>query len=390
MKKNDRLADKKILVLTYSDIARDSRIQRQLRFLTGSGARVTILSTGEIQMERVISIKVTPRRVLTRRMVKRLRLVFRLYRGLNYIYFGEDEQKIRDLPPHDMIIANDLEAVPWAFQIRESWGVGIPIVLDAHEFTPEQRSENTRWRFLWRPYFYYIARRYLPRLSGMTTVSDGLALLYRKNFGVEPVVVYNAPFYKELSPAPVDPDDIKLVHHGGAFPPRKIEKLIELMGMVDSRFSLHLVLVKVAHHASYYDYLVELAGKTAPDRIHFHEPVFSPDRLPAFLNQFDIGIYLLEQDNMNHMYTIPNKFFDFIQARLMNFTTPYSFDVARITRERELGVVTDGFSVEEAAERLNSLDAASIEKYKKSAHAASKEFCAEKAGERFISLVSSL
>lgn len=391
MEKADLLKDKKVLVLTYSDIARDARIQRQLKFLVDAGAEVTLVSTGEIYTSQVQCITVTPRPLAAHmRILKAAQLLLHIYDRLLYKYFGEDEEKLRRIKPHDLIIANDLETLPLAFKFKERWQKDVPVVLDAHEFAPEQHSEDLRWRLLYRPYFYYIARKYLPQVAAMTTVSDGFAGLYKKYFGIEPVIVYNAPFYSDLDPRPVNPDDIKLVHHGGALRARKIEKLIKLMKLLDRRFSLHLVLVINKHEISYYDYLVKLARQVAPDRIHFHNPVFPPERIPGFLNQFDIGIYLLEQDNLNHMYTIPNKFFDFIQARLMNFTTPYSQDVSRITKELNIGLVTDGYTIEEAAEKLNSLSAEEIENYKKNSAIAAQKYSAEKAGEAFIELIAGL
>ena len=46
-----------------------------------------------------------------------------------------------------------------------------------------------------------------------------------------------------------------------------------------------------------------------------HPPV-TPAELPSSLNAFDVGVYVLPPRTMNHRLMLPNKFFDFVQARL--------------------------------------------------------------------------
>src|SRR5262249_6418170 len=99
--------------------------------------------------------------------------------------------------------------------------------------------------------------------------------------------------------------------------------------------------------------------------------------LPVFLNQFDIGLFLLEPTNFNYLHALPNKLFEFIQARLAIAIGP-SPEMARIVRESKLGVVSADFRPESLAHLLNALTADDINRFKEQAHASASRYCSER------------
>jgi hypothetical protein len=108
--------------------------------------------------------------------------------------------------------------------------------------------------------------------------------------------------------------------------------------------------------------------------------------LPTYLNQFDIGVFLIEPVNFNYHYILPNKFFEFIQARLAIAIGP-SPEMARIVRQYDLGVVSEDFSPKTFARSLSTLDAEKINDYKTKSHNVARLMSAEKNKEILLDLV---
>ena len=93
---------------------------------------------------------------------------------------------------------------------------------------------------------------------------------------------------------------------------RGIEKMIEMMEYLDSRFTLDLMLVKTADE-EYFKNLESQVSQTKNTRII---PTVPFEEIIPFTSQYDIGFYILQPTNFNGYNALPNKFFEFIQARL--------------------------------------------------------------------------
>jgi hypothetical protein len=191
------------------------------------------------------------------------------------------------------------------------------------------------------------------------------------------------PFYAELEPRPVG-ERLRMVHFGWADPARRLEDMIEMMRFLDGRFTLDLVLVE---RAGGYVRRLQRLGADDP-RIRFLPPV-GMSELPAFANGYDVGVYLLNAGSFNRRFALPNKIFEFVQARLAVAVGP-SEEMARVVREHDLGVVAADHRPESLAEALGALDAQRVWEYKQRAHAAAAQLCAEREGERFVELVQGL
>jgi hypothetical protein len=211
-----------------------------------------------------------------------------------------------------------------------------------------------------------MTRALLPRTDIVSTINSSIAHLYQEQFGVESRIVRNAIAFQGLSPSPMQEGRIRLVHSGGAVPGRSIETLIEATKRLDERFTLDLYLVKARGSDSYWDSLVRLAS--ASDRVRVHDPV-APSELPSVLNAYDLGVFVLPPRTTNHKLMLPNKFFDFVQARLGLVFSP-AVETDALIRAHDLGRVTDGFEVDDLVAALQDLTAEDVARYKENAHRA--------------------
>ncbi|GAK60667.1 hypothetical protein U27_00564 [Candidatus Vecturithrix granuli] len=368
----------RILILSFTQIYRTPRVYRQIVFLKDL-YELVVAGFGVFEAEGVEFHQLTevrPRHIADRFLRKGLRILRLTSRQFEQYYWSIPE--VREVlatfkgSQYDVIIAHDLHTLPVALALAANNGA--KVLLDAHEYEPRHFDNSWRFRMLYQPYWDYICRRYLPRVDAMITVCQGIADEYARVYGVACDVLTNAPFYEDLSPGPTDAECIRLIHHGGLHPSRKLENMIFLMDRLDERFHLDLMLLlNSPRYARYLQQLKELASRRP--RIQFCEPVPMPE-IARSINQYDLGIYLMSPTNFNNRMALPNKLFEFIQARLAVAIWP-STEMARIVREHGCGVIAADFTIEAIAEKLNSLSVQEIERYKLGSHQAARILSAE-------------
>ncbi len=369
---------KRILILSFTQIYRTPRVYRQIVFLKELYELVVagfgVFETEDIEFHQLTEAR--PRYIADRFLQKGVRILRLTSRQFEEYYWSIPEVRqvlvrFKD-SQYDLIIAHDLHTLPVALALAAKHGA--KVLLDAHEYEPRHFDDSWRFRMLYQPYWDDICRRYLPRIDAMITVCQGIADEYARVYGAACDVLTNAPFYEELSPRPTDAECIRLIHHGGLHPSRKLENMIFLMDRLDERFHLDfMLLLNSPRYTQYLHQLKELARKRL--RIQFCEPVPMPE-IARSINQYDLGIYLMSPTNFNNRMALPNKLFEFIQARLAVAIWP-SPEMARIVREYDCGVIAADFTIEAMADKLNSLSAQEIERYKRGSHQAAQVLSAE-------------
>jgi hypothetical protein len=372
---------KSVLIISFSDIVRDPRVSRQLSVL-GKQYEITVagIGTGSIDGATQIVLGAPPRKfpskLLNAAILKLGMFETAYWRRATIRSVLEKFTGNR----FDLILANDIDALPVALRLAGD----APVLLDAHEYSPREFEESVAWRLIMQPYRDYLCRTYLPRAAGMLTVCQGIADEYGKNYGVRPKVVMNAPMEQDLRPSKREGGGIRLIHHGAALRGRRIESMIELVGYLDQRFTLDFMLVP-----SDIRYFASLKRMCANEpRIHFREPVALPD-ICQEVNEYDMGVYILEPTNFNNAHALPNKFFEFVQARLGVAIGP-SPEMAALVKQYNLGVVAESFEPRDLASRLNALSAAEIYRFKENAHQAATDLSFEHSGEVLLEEVRRL
>ena len=271
-------------------------------------------------------------------------------------------------PEYDLVVSNDVQTLPLAFAVSGKANV----VADLHEFAPGQTTGQTARNRVRSRYMAWICRKYLPRCVAITVVSQAVSDLYLEYFQIQSSVLPSTPYYSRIDPTCVDPNNIKLVHHGFYGPNRGIELLIRAAAILPPRFSLHLVL----NGAPKTD-LIALARSLGlpPERLTIHDFV-PPDSLIPFLNEFDVEVIFIPPSTLNTKATLPNKFFEAVQARLAVFSGPTPEIKAQIN-EHGIGRTVDSFDVKKLAEALSSVSTSDIVRWKKASHKAASVLCWE-------------
>lgn len=378
---------KKILILAYSDLNHDARVARQINFLS-ERCQLTIacFDSPKNWKHEVFHIK----RIKPGLFQKAIGSIF-LLSGLfesayKIIYDFPDLRKHLKSRRFDLIVANDIESLPLAFKIKKTE----KILFDAHEFAPRHFEDKLVWRIFFQRFNKYLCKKYLPLVDEMITVGTGLANEYAAHYPVKPIVVTNANYYSNLAPTPVDEKKIRLIHHGAANPSRQLEIMIEMMNYLDDRFTLDLMLLTptIANKKTR-GYLDSLKNSIKDNpRIKIVPPVKSSE-VVNFIHPYDMGIFLLPPINFNYANTLPNKLFDFIQARLAIGIGPTP-EMASLVNRYDLGVVSGDFTPQSLAKKINALTVADLDSFKKNADNAALELSAEKNNVILNDLVSNL
>lgn len=370
-----------ILVMAFSHLEKDPRIQRQLQFLQNRGHITTV----GISHPQIPGIGFIPCKGLSKSFYEKVCFGLRnlcrqfeeSYWKLPVIQHCLTQLQHRQF---DLIIANDIFTLPLALRIRN----GAKVLYDAHEYAPREHEGKLSWRIFHQQLNSYLCKKYMPQADQTITVCTSIAEEYCRNTGVTPHIITNAPAWHNLEPIQSDPFRIRMVHHGGALPSRKIERMIDLFHYLDDRFEMDLILFPGS--ASYINKL-QIRARKHP-KIRFL-PALPMSKVISTINTYDIGLYLLESNTFNEKYALPNKIFEFIQARLLTAIGP-SPEMARLIQEHKCGIVSPNFSLKTLADKLKQLDSKKIMEYKFRSHIAAKELCAENNKNIFIHLVEQL
>ncbi|PWR70093.1 glycosyltransferase family 4 protein [Methanospirillum stamsii] len=357
----------KIAIISLSNLSQDPRVYRQIDALNNEYKIITagLAPCGIVEVP-FFQLHYFGQKIYQRALLMKF--------SKNYEHFYWRYGNFQDLGKYliqekpDIIIANDIEMLPVALIYKEK----AKIIFDAHEYSPLEYEESFLFRFFFKEYKKYLVDKYVPFVDKMITVSEGISKQYYKDTCIKSIVITNAPDFQNLSPTHVNPGKIRLVHHGAAHPSRKIELEINLMNYLDpSLYELHLFLVP--SECRYVRNLKKLALEKS--NIFFHEPV-QMKMLANTINQYDIGVYLLPPANFNNEFALPNKFFEFIQARLAIAIGP-SPEMADYVNKFNLGVVSSDFNPKNLANAINSMSYQTIMHHKENAHNIAKKFCSK-------------
>jgi glycosyltransferase involved in cell wall biosynthesis len=369
----------RVLILSFSDHGRDPRVHRQLEAL---GERHELFAAGfGAPAMRVPFVDLRPPSApLAARRSQALGLVRVLARRFESAYWRNRTHRFAlgrlEGRRFDAVVANDVDTLPLALRLAGP----APVIFDAHEYYPDHFVQVWWWRLLLRPHFRYLCRRYMPRAAAVTTVSPGLAERYLSELGVRAEVLLNAPAAEALEPTPVELP-IRLFHHGVADRRRNLERTIELLRLLDERFTLELMLIDDG--TGELDRLRRLAAED--ERISFRAPVPMAE-IARVANAHDIGVFLLPPRTPNQLHVLPNKLFEFIQGRLAVAIGP-SPEMAAAVERYGCGVVAEDFSAAALARALAELDPERVAELKRRSSAAAAELTSERAAARLNELV---
>lgn len=354
-----------LLIISFSTIETDARVLKQVRRLSRDHDVHTV-GYGASPSEVVSHVRIPDELPIWR--YERSALILRRFRKAYWenqaIAFAAGELRGTRW---DAIIANDVDAVGLALAQHSIHGVHA----DLHEYAPRQKEDVARWRLFVAPFMRWMCRRFVTRADSVSTLGQGIADEYLREFGIRAEVVTNATPHHVLAPTAVA-EPIRLVHSGAGLRDRNLILMAEAVAAASTDVTLDFYLT--ANDPGYIRELRAFA-ETTGGRVRVLDPVPYSDLIPA-LNRYDVGVFLLPPVNFNYRWALPNKFFDYVQARLGVVIGP-SPEMAGVLERHGFGAVADGFDVEALTRVLDGLRAETVSRWKSAADDVAAELSGE-------------
>ncbi len=355
----------RLLIVSFSNISADARVLKQVELFADS-YDVTTCGYGPTPDRRVRHVQLEDSEG-----IRRWRRIDLILRRFARVYWSQPAVRramldLKVVGRFDVILANDIDTLGLSLALEPRFGVHA----DIHEYAPRQNEEILVWRWFIAPYVHWMCRQFLARVTSMTTVGAGIASEYQRVYGVEASVVTNASPYATCEPQSVDLP-LRLVHSGASIRNRRLEVMIDAALATTNDVTLDLYLMPNDPA-----YIAELSQRIAgSERVRFRDPV-PYDQLISRLNEYDLGIHVIAPTNFNNEWALPNKFFDYVQARLGIVIGP-TVEMEQLLKQFEIGVVTRDFSASALRDVLDAADPATVFGWKVNADGAARSLSSE-------------
>jgi glycosyltransferase involved in cell wall biosynthesis len=293
---------KKAVIAVTNDLSTDNRVRRHALFLVNKGFNVT--TTGR-KLPDSFPLNDWPGK--TRR-------VEHLFNRNVFFYAEYNIRLFFYLLFHrtDLIISNDLDSLP-ACRLA-AFFKRIPLVYDSHELFTEvpELETNTFAKNTWK----LLEKLSVPGIRYAITVNDSIAKILGERYDVHFRVVRNVPerYLPEVRKTRRElglPEDKKIIilQGSGINVRRGAEEAVMAMK--------HLDIPAVLLIAGGGDVIPILKKMTEEENLR--DRIVFKDKMPyaelmAHTAVCDLGLTLDKGDNLNYLYSLPNKLFDYIQA----------------------------------------------------------------------------
>lgn len=243
--------------------------------------------------------------------------------------------------PADALCAIDLDTiypVLLASRLR-----GLKRVYDAHELFTEMEEVVSRpaTQKMWLK----IERATVPHFRHGYTVSATYAREFRERYGVDYAIVRNATVLRPLPPVPEKHGYI--LYQGAVNKGRCFEQLLPAMKMVRGR----LIICGDGNFMEQAQQMVRELG--LEDKVTFTGYI-PPTELPRYTRGAAVGVTLFEARSKSNLYSLANRFFDYMHAGVPQLAGAYP-EYKAINSEFEIALLLPEITPESIAEGLNRL-----------------------------------
>ena len=369
---------KQIYISVTNDIVTDQRVNKVARTILSSGVSVALV--GRVR-KGSLPIGTNPFKI------KRFRMVFNrgalFYACFNFrLFFYLLFRKM------DLLLANDLDTLPANYLVSRI--KRIPLVYDSHEYftgVPELQDRKIV-KGIWK----WIEKRIFPNLKYIYTVSQSIADLYKEEYNREVKVVRNLSLgWKPVNKSSrselgiAEGKRILILQGSGINIERGAEEAVEAMLYVENAILL------IIGEGDVMDQL-----KKSVDQMDLSGKILFINKMPyakllEYTSLGDVGLTLDKDTNLNYRYSLPNKLFDYIQARVPVLASKL-VEVEKIIRNYKIGELIDSHEPKHIAEKLNfMLDSEDKRReWKKNLEQAAEELCWENEEKKLIEILESV
>ena len=284
----------------------------------------------------------------------------------------------------DILVANDLDTLPANFLVTKVKKARL--IYDSHEYFTEvpELVSRKRVKNIWET----IEKWILPKIKYSYTVCQSIADIYNEKYNTDMKVFRNLPAGKSGIKQTINlrkGDEHLILYQGSVNIGRGLETVIEAMHFLENT-----KFVIIGDGDIKIQLKQQVIGKDLVDKIIFLDRIPS-DELPYYTNQADVGVSLEENLGLNYYYALPNKLFDYIQAKVPVLVSDFP-EMGNIVKKYDIGLTTLSNNPREIAELIKLMldDSQKSERWKKNLAKAAEELCWENEEEKLLNFYKSV
>lgn len=171
-----------------------------------------------------------------------------------------------------------------------------------------------------KTHVYRKERKLIKKVDKVITVNNSLAVYFEKKYSIKkPNIVRSIPEPTKQDEPVLDlrkknnwvsENDIILIYQGVLNPGRGIDYMFELISALPQKYKL--IIIGMGPMANYVKQQIEVKKN---NRIYFHGEVENR-KLAAYTAQADIGLCLIEPNNLSKKLALPNKIFEYLHSEI--------------------------------------------------------------------------
>ena len=325
----------KIIVSVISDLVTDQRVQRECNTLHKLGYEVLLAGR---KSNRSFILKDLP--------YKSIRFQNPFQKGpFMYLVFNLQLFFYLLFAKADILWSNDLDTLLPNFMISRL--KNLKLIYDSHEYFTEsvyKKSSRKIWELLERNLF--------PRLKNVITVNDSIKKIYENKYSVPVTVIRNVPYQFDRNNAryaPVLPADKKnlIIQGMGINENRGAEEAVLMMQYLPEEFHLYFI----GNGTVLNKLELMVIDLKLQSKITFIGPLPYEQMMQYTMQGFLGLIFEKVAVSDEHLYSLPNKLFDYIHAGIPVLSSE-AVEIKSIITKYNAGTFINNFNPEEMAGKV--------------------------------------
>ena len=288
----------------------------------------------------------------------------------------------------DLFYANDLDTLAPMFLLSKLKKK--PLIYDSHELfceVPELKASRIK-KSIWQKLEGYI----IPKLKTCITVNDSIAKIYEAKYNVPFYIIRNISDFDQsfIPKSRVQlslPEDKKIIllQGAGINVDRGAEELIDAMEFVQN------AVLYIIGSGDVWENLKQkvLFNKSIQNKVVLINKLPKSELINYTFNA-DIGLSIDKNTNLNYLYSLPNKIFDYIQAEIPILASRLP-EIENVILQYKIGDFIDDHNPKTIANKLNEmLYSQQLSSYKKYLAIAKKEITWKSEKEKLLTIIKNI
>ena len=236
-----------------------------------------------------------------------------------------------------------------------------PVIFHSHEYLPREFDGSFIFRLTEMRYREKALKITLNYSSSIVVEGDSVASEYSKNFMLNKskfLIVASKPEFRKKTNRISITKPIRLIHHGLLDPERGIELFIEIARQLGNNYQVTIM------GPGSKEYILKLKNLSADLKNFFIKPPVKYEEIVETISNHHLGLVIFNSPHYHHKYmTVPNKFWECLQARLPVLVSSDSA-MSEYVMNENCGIVSDGDDLESYVDAIRNTSITEINKMK--------------------------